>query len=671
MIDRWLQIDEVTALTDWSRRTVYNKIQQALVVVRPGDAKGLNGRAQTEVALSSLPEVAQVKYWQTQRRETDAATRADLPNLAEWPQWAIDEAHRREAIVLDAVTALDGAERGAGVPRLDRIAEATGISRSTLYDWIAAWRARGFAGLKPKWGATSGTFRAMSPALQDFVTQEYLSDKQPSPTTIYERLDSLCRHLKQPTPSQSTVNRFLVTLPEPAVLLARKGPRAYAAKAMPKVHRDYLDLQVGEQWVGDHRLLDVFVLTHRGAGAQVFRPWLTAWEDLRSRAIVGWTLGEVPNSGTIATALRRGILAYGKPQHLYMDNGKDYTCHYWGGHPRRPAANRADLDTGARGVLRLLGIDVTHAQPYSPWSKAIESWFGHCLPEWEKTLPGWCGSDNQDKPEKLTAELKSGELLTLDELLASLTARIADYHARPHSGEGMQGQAPQDVWATAVKQIPEARALDLLLMKHRAVTVQNFGIKLFGFRYWHDELHLVMRQPVEVRYDRADIGRLIVFKGHEFLCEALADSPFAQGMTEAQKLEVGRRRKAARRNVMGFLANRKVLFDPDEVLRQVVAARAPVGTPPPEDPAPVPQGETVPLVTGFERPAARLRATAAAGEWAGRRRESSADRRLPAIPAAAADEPALPRLTDVAPRRAPDRQADKDALLDELLAMGE
>lgn len=671
MTDRWLQVDEVTALTDWSRRTVYNKMQQGLIVVRPGEAKGLNGRAQTEVAISSLPESAQVQYWQMQRRDTDAASRADLPNLAEWPQWAIDEAHRREAVVLDAVAALDGAERGSGVQRIDTIAARAEISRSTLYEWIAAWRARGFVGLKPKWGGTSGTYRVLSPALQDFVTQEYLSDKQPSPSTIYARLDSLCRHLKQPTPSQTTVNRFLMKLPEPAVLLARKGPRAYAAKAMPKIHRDYTDLAVGEMWVGDHRLLDVFVLTHRGAGAQTFRPWLTAWEDLRSRAIVGWTLGDVPNSGTIATALRRGILAYGKPQRLYMDNGKDYTCHYWGGHPRRPPANRdgkADLDTGARGVLRLLGIEVTHAQPYSPWSKAIESWFGHCLPEWEKTLPGWCGSDNHDKPEKLVAELRSGDLLTLDELRESLVARIADYHVRPHSGEGMQAQAPHDVWQAAVKHIPDERALDLLLMKHKTVTVTAQGIKLFGFFYWHDALHHALRQQVEVRYDRANIGRLVVFRGQTFLCEAIADKPFAMGLSEAEKQEIQRRRKVAKRGVAAFLGHRKALFDPDHLMQQVVAARGPAA-PPPDDPAPVPHGNIVPLVTGFEQPAARLRVAEAAGERAGRRRESRADERPPAIPAA--DEPALPTLADIAPRQAVRLTTDRDHLLDELLAIGE
>ena len=125
---------------------------------------------------------------------------------------------------------------------------------------------------------------------------------------------------------------------------------------------------------------------------------------------MGYVMRLVPNSDGIALALRAGILRFGVPQELYIDNGKDYRCQYLNGTretSRNVALSNDVTDTLAPGVLSPLGVSITHAKPYQAWSKPIEPWFSHTFPEWEKSLPGYCGQNGKDRPEKLTHEISS------------------------------------------------------------------------------------------------------------------------------------------------------------------------------------------------------------------------------------------------------------------------
>ena len=86
---------------------------------------------------------------------------------------------------------------------------------------------------------------------------------------------------------------------------------------------------------------------------------MTFWYDLGTRTWVGRHVALVPNSDTIALALRGGILRFGIPQELYIDNGKDYRCHYLNGSSQvsRNVTLSLDLnDTLAPGALSPLSM---------------------------------------------------------------------------------------------------------------------------------------------------------------------------------------------------------------------------------------------------------------------------------------------------------------------------
>ncbi|BFU90117.1 MAG: hypothetical protein NTAFB01_13040 [Nitrospira sp.] len=586
----WVTREEAMELTGLSERTLYRKIAEESWSTRQSGQYGSNGRPIPEIAVSSLPQAAQALYW-SKRITPSVEAQRDPLNLAEIPEPLRVEARRRRAI-LDQVESILVGPRGLRKQALQAFCRERALAISTLYEWRKIYQARGIGGLLPKWGKTRGQFLALSTPLQQFIKDEYCSPQRPTPTTVYRMVARLCAKLNEPTPSQATVNRYLLTLPQPAVVLAREGAKAFRAKMEPKCHRDLNASAPNEVWCGDHREFDVFVKTHDGADAKIFRPWVTFWYDLGTRTWVGRHVAIVPNSDTIALALRAGMLRFGVPSELYIDNGKDYRCHYLNGssHASRNVQLSADLsDTLAPGVLSPLGVLVRHATPYQPWSKPIEPAFKHVFTEWEKTLPGWCGRNAVERPEKLKREMERDELLTIEEFIAKLDARIDEYHHQEHS---VLGSMPLAAWRGAELIKPSPRTLDLLLMRQRSVKVYSQGIKFQGRYYWHDALADQVGHQVEIRFG-AELGRIIVFvdgpKGKEFLCEALNDPALRMGATREDLAALQRRKQVARKRAESFVADRGVLMHPERELARIAAQareRKVVALPPPSAPAP-------------------------------------------------------------------------------------
>jgi putative transposase len=575
-------------------------------------------------------------------------------NLAEASPRAIERAQRRFAIIEQALALYTDGRKPPSV-EIERLAAAHDISTSTLYHWLAKYREAQFPGLLDRHGQTKGRFTALPPAVQDFIKEQYLTQFQPSPTTVYRRVadptEGFCAHQGLPAPSQATVNRFLRALPPAAVVLGRLGPDEYKAKCEPKCERDLNALGVGEWWVSDHREFDVFVKIGWWDSAKrewierFVRPWLTAWLDLRSRCCLGWQVHINPTSDTIACALRASILRHGFPTHLYRDNGKDFVCKYFGGKSRVYKGVHLSHEAMALlrpGVLSEAGVRLHAALPYTPWSKPIESWFGHTLPEWEKMLPGWCGRDNKHRPEKLDREIAQGELLTLEEFIPRVASRLNDYNATPTSG--LKGASPNDLWDGLAIERPAPRTLDLLLMRHKPVTVTAQGIRLFGRLYSHPSLADKWKQQVHVKYDQNELGRLIVFDPttDKVLCEAVNEPAMRMGASREDLKALHQRKRAAKLRVQQYLQDRQVLFNPDQVLGELAQQRraAKVVNLTPPDPAPAPGTRPIPrVVPVFDQAASAIERTRVPRRLGGRISRQQEPCTPVAAPAAAASSP--------------------------------
>jgi putative transposase len=611
--EAWVTLDEAMELTRLSARSLRRKIADEGWRVRPSTVKSKNGRAIRELAVASFPQAAQALYW-AKHIVPAAEPIAESTSLAEIPEVLREVARKREALVVLAAPIFAQPRRQRG-PLLAAFCREHTISAHQLRTWRAAERRGGFHGLVPKWGKTRGQFLTLSPDLQSFIQGEYCSEKQPSPTTVYRYLITLCAHLHEPVPSQATVNRFILSLSKSATVLAREGPKAWRAQMEPKCYRDLNACAPNEYWCGDHREMDLFVRVDDRDGAKIFRPWLTAWLDLGTRTCVGHVVRLVPNSDGIALALRAGILRFGVPQELYIDNGKDYRCEYLNGEKptsRNVALTHDVTDTLAPGVLSPLGVTITHAHPYQGWSKPIEPWFSHTFPEWEKSLPGYCGPNNKARPEKLLREISRGELLTLAEFTARVTERIEEYHRTEHS---VLRSTPLAAWQDAEIVRPNPRTLDLLLMRQRSVRVFHQGIKIHGRFFWHDDLSPHMGSTVDVRFGE-ELGRLQVFRAGKYVCEALNETAMKMGATREAFAILQRRKTKAKENIEVYNASVGVLRNPDRVLAQIAAeARAGkvVLLPAPE---PTPAGvRAIPkMLPSLDQAAASLAAAQSAAE---------------------------------------------------------
>ena len=118
--------------------------------------------------------------------------------------------------------------------------------------------------------------------------------------------------------AQGTCRRQLDTKIPPETQAFARDKALYNSKYKPTLEQQAERFDPGRCWVGDHTRLDFFVRI----GERVFRPWLTTWQDWRTRRIVGWCLCESPNTDTIRFALHQGLVDevnMGGPEHVIVD----------------------------------------------------------------------------------------------------------------------------------------------------------------------------------------------------------------------------------------------------------------------------------------------------------------------------------------------------------------
>lgn len=596
----YLSFELAIELTGVSVRTAHERMASGQWAVRPSEDVSGNGRPKSEILLTSLPPAAQIEYF---RREGLPALLppggAATINLAEVSEKNQQKALYRHQVVKDA----EGLIAAGTLPIMEIYkhvaAKYSADSPRSVERWVASYRTEGIVGLIPKTGKKGG-FKVLSTELQGLIKKEWLQATQPSKSDVHRTVERICGLMRMDAPSLDTVSRYIDTIHESAATAARKGPQAWRSKFRPKVVRDPESVEVGEMWCGDHRQMDVLVRLTDEPDALIFRPWFTAWYDVRSRVCTGWHLRDVPSSRTIALALRQGIRAFGIPKGrqlpgaLYVDNGKDY---------KSQLLNGKDFSHGkvgnipeevklvlAKGALHPLGIELIHATEYSAWEKPIEQWFGHTFPQWERTLPGWTGRDAKHRPEKLKGEIDGGKLLTLEQFRERLAARIDEYHRTAHGGAKMYGKTPLALWeGRAIEKIND-RALDIMLMPRKVATVTAQGIPAFGSRnhprfYRNTEaLSLLVGEKVEYHYDPDDLSHLVVFQNNRFLCVATNAELASFRPSEKQRSEAQRQIAIAKRVKEQYAESHALLMTPDDALRAVVNASHGQGGRGPRDP---------------------------------------------------------------------------------------
>lgn len=519
---KWLPLDEASERSELSVGQLRRKCQEwehtghARQETPPG-----GGKARWVVREDADPRLAPVK---SVKQLNDAF---DLR--------ALSAKHRRELLFREqAVQGWDEA-RAAGtklgwtetevtnhyVSRL-QLEHDRKVSRRTLYEWRKAYRQEGRAGLVAATWKTSA--EEAKPSLEDepffeLVKRLYLSDKKRSVAWCVHQATYEGELQGWKTYSERHVRRELKKIPRATVVEKREGKKALDDKLTPYQQRDYSQIESNDIWCADHHRLDVIVL-HEG---KPVRPWLTAWQDLRSRMIVGWQIfAHDPNSDVILGSFRAGVQQFGVPRGVYIDNGKDYDASALQGMTKRQRQQMHDkLGDAAtavdqRAVFPALGIDVAHARPYNAKAKPIERFFRTVKDRFSKCYDGYTGGTTAEKPETLAKHIKAGHLVTLAELQGDFAEWVeGDYHDRAHLGDGVDGRTPRQTFAAELvtKRTCDVKLLDYLCCRRFGpVRVGRHGVRMDGVNYGQHEVRLMRMQGESVMLvvDERDVSKVIV-----------------------------------------------------------------------------------------------------------------------------------------------------------------
>lgn len=372
--------------------------------------------------------------------------------------WRQEEALWRYSLIREPADArLSGAERGALVRLLAArlhahpSGELRSVGRTTIDDWIRAYRLGGFGALVPKQRASvPRTPRAL------LEQAEVLRRENPA-RTCAQIVRIIAATNDGRGPSASTIQRHLRRLG-----LTRAALRGERQAAFGRFEAE----APNELWVAD--CLHGPVIDGR-------RAILFAVLDDHSRLVVGAQFAHAESTVRLEGVLRSAFQARGLPGRLYADNGAPYAS--------RQLAR----------VCATLGIHLIHSTPGRPEGRGkIERFF--------RTL-------RDEVLVELDGHGRVPDLPELERMLQAWIERV--YHQRVHTETK---QAPLARFGGFTPRYPTAAELrEAFLWSETRLVSKTATVSLLGNRYEVDQA--LGGRRVELRFDPYDLQLIEVHYG--------------------------------------------------------------------------------------------------------------------------------------------------------------
>ena len=399
------------------------------------------------------------------------------------------------------------------------------FSMDTLYRKWKAVKAGDLRGLVDK----RGKWRKGKSSIDETVWQAFLYyylDQAQHPIQKcleYTKLwaQELRPDLYTEIPSYSAFYRRLDReLPEGVKVLGREGHKAYSDRCAPYIRRTYEDIASNEWWIADNHTFDVMV---RDRDGKLHRPYLTAFLDARSGIFTGWHITDNPCSDATLVALRKGILRYGIPDNIYVDNGREFLTFDIGGlgHRKKKPKDGVELFEPP-GVFKRLGIEMTNAIVRNAKAKIIERRFLDVKNDLSRLFETYTGGNVLEKPERLKTVLRKDAVYT-DEEFREYVEMVLEYYFNLQEYNGAvtedRGKLKMDVFNEHLHRKRTASAEELHLMLMRSSRPQKVGrrgvhLDISGTHidYWNDDfLFLMQGQTVYFRYDPDDLSEVRIY----------------------------------------------------------------------------------------------------------------------------------------------------------------
>ncbi len=397
------------------------------------------------------------------------------------------------------------------------------FSIDTLYRRWKSIKQNDLDGLIDKRGKWKKGKSDIQPEVWDAFLYFYLQEAQHPMMKCYEYMKLLLREdhpdLVADIPSYTTFTRRVKSdIPEAVEVLGREGQKAFRDRCAPYIRRTYESMASNEWWIADNHTFDVIT---QGDNGQRHRLHLTAFFDARSGIFTGCHVTENPCSQATLIALRKGILKYGIPENIYVDNGREFLTFDIGGlghRKKKPKDGQERFEPPP--VFERLGIKMTNAIVRNAKAKIIERRFRDVKDHLSRLFDTYTGGNVLEKPERLKGVLKNGEI-PLDGTFTQAVEELLDWYfnQQPYGGEVVadRGKPRQQVENLHTKRVAGAEDLSLMLMRSarpQKVTRRGVHLDIAGQRldYWNDDMLMsLLGKQVYFRYDPDDLSEVRVY----------------------------------------------------------------------------------------------------------------------------------------------------------------
>jgi putative transposase len=379
----------------------------------------------------------------------------------------VDEERRREVGLFGYALTREAADPGLSKAERGRLVRALAeqehvgpdgrlvrVSRTTLDDWIRAYRRGGFEALIPK-------SRDIAPRTPVEVLELAFELKRERPDRTAAQVREIMLAAGEPVPGLRTLQTHL----------ARAGLNVRADGRSPgKVYGRFEASARNELWTGDG------LHGPKLAGATARRAVLLAFIDDHSRLLVGWRWGIGEDVFRLEAALRSGLTARGVPDAVLVDRGSAF------------------VSSQLLRACAVLGVKLIHASPRAATTKGkIERFF--------RTVR-----------ERFLVEIEGRDRLDLAELNRVFSAWLeVVYHRRVHSETG---QTPlQRFMAAGAPALPTPALLrEAFLWSVERTVTKTATLALFANQYEVDAA--LVGRKVELIFDPFDLVRIEVRYQH-------------------------------------------------------------------------------------------------------------------------------------------------------------
>jgi transposase InsO family protein len=509
---------------------------------QPGAFKDPSGA--WRIPLSSLPHLAQARYWAKHRNEApsgwEEAERRQLPEEEYAELWRRFEAHSQalkkkafkdaEAFHVWRILTAKGLHYSE---KLSEMKASYGMGKSTVYDKLKI--IRGYeplywpALLVGQWAGDNAKRVAFPPLSWGFFMRHALAPGAKIKTAWRRTLRQAEKEGWGAIPSYDTFLNDFNALPHDIRTLAKQGETALNALS-PTLKRDYEALSLHELWSLDGRRLDLMVRDTKGKygpAGRVFRLWMYALMEVRARYLVGYALGDALTADLVRNAFLNALKTTGRyiPRGIQADNGMEIAAkENTGGIPFRRRGKV--MENEIIGLFPMLDISVSWANVAHGQSKPVERLFG-TLASMVETRPEFRGAYCGNSPEARPEEWGADKAVDVEILEAILREEIAAYHKTPHRGQGMHRKSPFQVYSdemprSLARKICDEQARACILSREKITIRGDGGFTLLGFHCYSEETTRLARGAgYYAAYNPADLSdEIYVYRGQKLVARA-------------------------------------------------------------------------------------------------------------------------------------------------------